>query len=174
MLLQELNDRFNEVNSELLICMASLSPVDSFRAFDPVKLMRLSELYPKDFRLFDRKTLSQEVHLYIINVKDDERFHHLKDISDLARVMVETKKHIAFTLVYKLLKLCLTLPVATATVERCFSAMKIVKSNLRNRIGDRFMFDCLICYIEKDILETISNDCVIDRFQRMKPRRGQV
>jgi len=42
-------------------------------------------------------------------------------------------------MVYRLLKLVLVLPVATATVERCFSAMKIVKTYLRNRIGDSYM-----------------------------------
>ncbi|AEE77626.1 General transcription factor 2-related zinc finger protein [Arabidopsis thaliana] len=36
----------------------------------------------------------------------------------------------------RLLKLILILHVATATVERCFSAMKIVKTDRRNRIGD--------------------------------------
>ncbi|XP_074377760.1 uncharacterized protein LOC141719283 [Apium graveolens] len=34
-------------------------------------------------------------------------------------------------------ELALTLPVATATVERAFSVMKIVKQSLRNRMGDR-------------------------------------
>ena len=50
--------------------------------------------------------------------------------------MVETKKHIVYPLVYRLLKLALVLPVATATVERSFSAMRIVKTYLRNRLGD--------------------------------------
>ncbi|XP_031265630.1 uncharacterized protein LOC116124058 [Pistacia vera] len=37
---------------------------------------------------------------------------------------------------YLLITLALTLPVATASVERAFSAMKIVKIHLRNRMGD--------------------------------------
>ena len=47
------------------------------------------------------------------------------------------------------------LPVATVTVERAFSVMNIIKNRLRNRIGDQWMNDCLITYIEKDILKTI-------------------
>ena len=47
--------------------------------------------------------------------------------------------------------LVLTLPVATATVERSFSAMKYVKNELRNQIGDQWMNDCLVVYIEKDV-----------------------
>ena len=32
--LQELDEKFDEVNAELLICMASFSRIDSFAAFD--------------------------------------------------------------------------------------------------------------------------------------------
>ena len=87
--------------------------------------------------------------------------------------MVETKKHLAFPLVYRLLKLALVLPVATATVERCFSAMKIVKSDLRNRIGDAFLNACVICAVEIEALAKVTNEDVINRFQKMKTRIEQ-
>ena len=174
MQLQEFNDRFGEKNSELLICTASLSPSESFREFDPLKLMRLAEFYSDDFSFAERMALEHQLNLYIDNVREDERFANLKGLSDLARVMVDTKKHLSHYLVYRLLKLALILPVATATVERCFSAMNIVKTNLRNRIGDQFLNDCLVCYVEKDVLDTISNEVVIDHFQKMKTRRGQL
>ncbi|CAH9119284.1 unnamed protein product, partial [Cuscuta europaea] len=140
--ISEFDDRFNEVNSELLLCMASLSPIDSFREFDASKLLRLAEFYSSDFSYVERNTLEHQVSIYIDNVLADERFARLKSLGDLARVMVDTRKHLSHPLVYKLLKLALTLPVATATVERCFSAMKIVKTNLRNRIGGRYLSDC--------------------------------
>ena len=69
-------------------------------------------------------------------------------------------------MVYRLLKLVLVLPVATATVERCFSAMKIVKTYLRNRIGDSYMSNSLICYIKK-----VTNEAVVRRFMKMQGRR---
>ncbi|KAM7526861.1 hypothetical protein LguiA_016763 [Lonicera macranthoides] len=50
--------------------------------------------------------------------------------------------------------------------------MKIIKSQLRNQLGDDFMNDCLVSYIEKDVLEFIDNEIVIQRFQNMKSRRG--
>jgi hypothetical protein len=34
---QELENRFNEVSSELLICMAALNPSNSFASFDAKK-----------------------------------------------------------------------------------------------------------------------------------------
>jgi HAMP domain-containing protein len=50
--------------------------------------------------------------------------------------MVETKKNVVYLLVYLLVTLALTLLVATVTVERTFSAMKIVKNRLRSRMSD--------------------------------------
>ena len=69
--------------------------------------------------------------------------------------MVEMKKNVSYPLVYSLVTLTLILPVATPTVERAFSVMNIIKNQLRNRIGDQWMNDCLITYIEKDIFKTI-------------------
>ena len=46
--------------------------------------------------------------------------------------MVETNKDVIYPLVYLLVKLVLTLPVATTTVERSFSDMKYIKNELRN------------------------------------------
>jgi hypothetical protein len=47
--LQELNGRFDEINSELLLCVACLNPKDSFRAFDKEKLVKFVSFYPKEF-----------------------------------------------------------------------------------------------------------------------------
>ncbi|KAJ9549391.1 hypothetical protein OSB04_021934 [Centaurea solstitialis] len=41
------------------------------------------------------------------------------------------------------IKLVLVLPVTTALVERSFSAIKVVKNRLRNKMGDKWMNDCL-------------------------------
>ncbi|KAJ9557377.1 hypothetical protein OSB04_011991 [Centaurea solstitialis] len=170
----EFGDRFDEVSSELLTCMASLNPHYSFCDFDPSKLLRLTKFYPNDFSDEEKTTLEHQLRLYIDTVKQDDRFSNLKGISDLGRVMVETRKHLVFPLVYRLLKLSLVLPVATATVERCFSAMKIVKTTLRNRICDAFLNGCLICAIEKEGLARVTNEDVMNRFQMMKTRREQL
>ncbi|RID52634.1 hypothetical protein BRARA_G00086 [Brassica rapa] len=169
--LQEFNDRFTEVNTELLTCVASLSPIGSFSEFDQSKLMNLAKFYPYDFSPTECISLEQQLSIYIDNVRHDERFSHLKNLGDLARMLVDTRKHLSLPLVYRLLKLALILPVATATVERCFSAMKIVKTDRRNRIGDEFLNDCLVCYIEKDVFQTVTNETAMKRFQNMKDRR---
>ena len=61
MQLQELNNCFSEVNTDLLLCMACLNSSDSFVAFDKEKLIRLVKFYPSNFSgidiLADRKSV---------------------------------------------------------------------------------------------------------------------
>ncbi|GKC64986.1 zinc finger MYM-type protein 1-like protein [Tanacetum coccineum] len=59
-----------------------------------------------------------------------------------------------------LLKLALSLPVATAMVERCFSKMKLLKTDLHNRMGEEYFNGALICAIEKEELINVTNEVV--------------
>ncbi|KAM0016986.1 putative HAT dimerization domain-containing protein [Helianthus debilis subsp. tardiflorus] len=56
------------------------------------------------------------------------------------------------TRVYRVVKLALLLPVAIATVERCFSKLKLVKTDLRNRISPEFLNNAMVCAVEKNFL----------------------
>ncbi|XP_022040705.2 uncharacterized protein LOC118483254 [Helianthus annuus] len=174
MQIQELGNRFNEVTTNLLTCMSSLSPRDNFSSFNKLNLLKLAEMYPYDFTFDEKDKLIDELGHYISNMKRDSRFDNLNGVSDLAKRMVETRKHIEYQLVYRLIKLSLVLPVATASVERSFSSMKLVKTELRNRMGDGYMNDSCICYIEKEFLQQVSVESVMQRFQKMKTRRQQL
>ncbi|KAL8481039.1 hypothetical protein ACS0TY_027539 [Phlomoides rotata] len=128
----ELDDRFDEVNIELLLCMACFDLSDLFSAFD-----RLAEFYSSDFSEIALYELESQLENFIIDVSSDVNF------SDLS----------------------LILPVATSTVEKAFSAMKFIKSSLRNRIRDKLLNDCLVTYIEKYIFQSVSNEVVMQHFQ---------
>ena len=52
--------------------------------------------------------------------------------------------------------------------------MKYIKNELRNRMGDQWLNDCLTVYIEKDIACKIDNKSIMQQFQNMKPRRRQL
>ncbi|RWR86320.1 Dimer_Tnp_hAT domain-containing protein/DUF4371 domain-containing protein [Cinnamomum micranthum f. kanehirae] len=159
--LRELNSRFDEVNTELLLCVACLDPNNSFSGFKKEKLIRFSQFYPDNFSDSDRMILDNQLDTYIIDMRTNRKFFGVKGMSGLAQKMIETKKDIVYHLVYLLLKLALTLPIATATVERVFSAMKTVKNRLRNRMVDEWMNDCLLDYIEKDIFNSIDDETIM-------------
>ena len=69
------------------------------------------------------------------------------------------------------MKFVLTILIATATAERSFSTMKYIKNELRNRMRDQWMNNCLVMYIERDVGCSIDNKTIMQRFQNMKTRR---
>ncbi|XP_074297557.1 uncharacterized protein LOC141628297 [Silene latifolia] len=164
--LQELDNRFDEVNMELLTCMSCLSPVDSFKAFDKKQILKLATFYLDDFSSNDMRRLNFQLDHYFDDVRNDPRFEGLKDIGQVSMALVATNKHLSYELVYLLIRLVLILPVATANVERAFSAMTYVKNKLRNCMGDQLLNDCLVTFIEKDTFRLVENDDVLDSFQR--------
>ncbi|WVZ85931.1 hypothetical protein U9M48_032788 [Paspalum notatum var. saurae] len=88
--------------------------------------------------------------------------------------LIEDKRtgmHRSYPLVYRLIELTLILPVATASIERVYSAMSIIKTDLRNKMGDEWLNDLMICYTEKEIFRSISNEKIMKRFEEMKERR---
>ncbi|RZC19012.1 Zinc finger MYM-type protein 1 [Glycine soja] len=135
--LHELNARFDEENTERLQCVSCLSPSSSFEDFDVKKLLRKVELYPNDFVDVPEVVVRHQLQNYVKNVRCDPKFAKLNGLSDLCAKLVETKKCNTFDIVYRLLKLALILPVATASVERVFLTIKFVKSQLCNKMGDQ-------------------------------------
>ncbi|XP_072080836.1 uncharacterized protein [Arachis hypogaea] len=100
--------------------------------------------------------------------------NHLKGIgtlSELCNKLQETGKSRIYHMVDRLIRLVLTLPVSTATTERVFSAMKIVKTRLRSKMADEFLADNLVIYIEKELAAIFDTNSVIDDFENRKKCR---
>ena len=132
----ELDHRFNERSSELFVCFSCLDPRDSFSKFDVEKLARITDIYYDDFSFEDHKIIKDQLRTFIIHVRRLDEFKFCYDLASLSETMVQFERHIVFPLVYHLIELALLLPVATTTVEKVFSAMKIIKTELRNKMID--------------------------------------
>jgi len=168
---QELDSRFDEVNMELLSCMSALNPSNSFASFDAQKVRRLAEFYPKDIFGSDLVRLELQLDTYIDVMRHDDRFSGLENLVDLSVKLVETNRHNVYDLVYLLLKMVLLLPVATASAERAFSGMDFVKTKRRNKMSDTLLDDCLVTFMERDILKDVDEDDVIKTFMAIRNRR---
>ena len=114
--------------------------------------------------------LDNQLETYIHDMQSTEEFSVFRGIRQLVEKMVEMKNNVSYPLVYSLVTLALILLVATITVERAFSAMNIIINRLHNQIGDQYMNDCLVTYIEKDIFKTIKCEEIMQCFQNMKNR----
>ena len=105
--------------------------------------------------------LDNQLEIYIHNIQSTEEFLAFKGIWQLVENMVEMKKNVSYPLSYSLVTLALILLVATVTVERAFSAMNIIKNWFRNKLGDQWMNNCLVTYIEKDIFKTTECEKIV-------------
>ncbi|XP_052288934.1 uncharacterized protein LOC102623386 isoform X2 [Citrus sinensis] len=63
--------------------------------------------------------------------------------------------------------------VSTATTERAFSAMSLIKTSLRNKMKNEFLSNCMVVYVEREIADTIVPESIIDEFYCLKPRKVQ-
>lgn len=81
---QELNSRFSEQATELLILCTSLDPSDSFSSFNIDKLCTLaSKFYPADFLGQDIANLRCQLRHYELDVPTNPKFQNLTSVADL-------------------------------------------------------------------------------------------
>jgi hypothetical protein len=170
--LNELNSRFSEQATELIKLSASLNPNNAFKSFNACDICSLVEkFYPSDFSIQEMIHLEYELQHYEFDVLKDVNFQNLSTIGELCQKLVETGKSNEYPLIDRVLRLVLTLPVSTATTERAFSAMKIIKTRLRSKMGDDFLKNYMIVYIEDEIADRFTSDMILDEFDIAKPRR---
>ena len=156
---------------ELLRLSLALEPQEALKSFRSSDLCLLVEnFYPQDFTDYDKQVLKKEFYHFEHNVVQDPEFKELKSLSELSQWLVRTRNSEHYKLVYRMVRLVLTLLVSTATIKRAFSTMKVVKTNLQNKMENDFLTDSLMLYIEKDIASTFSLDSIIDDFEDLKKR----
>ena len=91
-----------------------------------------------------------------------------KSILDILEVMKVTGLRTVYAEMYELYHIFVTLPVTTASCERSFSKIAIVKNKLRSTMPQDRLQSLSILFVENDITRNIEFDLVIERFALMK------
>ncbi|XP_071738644.1 uncharacterized protein [Rutidosis leptorrhynchoides] len=158
---------------ELLTLSSTLVPRKDSKEFNIGHFFFLLEkYYPVDFTEHERNQLKSELELFNIEMPKNPKLSGASTLVEVFRGLVETWKYKNFNMLYRLIRLILTLPISTATTERAFSGMKICKNRLRNKIFDDFLADNLVVYIKREIAEKFDSESVIDDFKMLKGRRA--
>ncbi|CAL9011090.1 unnamed protein product [Prunus brigantina] len=171
-MMRELNDRFPEQTVELLTLSSALDPRNSFMSFNIEHICKLAEkFYPADFLPHESRALEVELKYFQNDIKRLPCFKEITTLPQLCQQLVETTLGENYCLIDRLVRLVLTLPVSTATTERAFSCMRIIKNRLQSTISDEFLGDCMILHIEREFANAIDNASIIEEFKSSKPRR---
>ena len=74
----------------------------------------------------------------------------------------------------QLCRLALTAPISTASNERTFSKLKLVKNSLRSTMTTERLSSLMMLSCEKGITDKIYIDCVVKKWSSAKQRRIKV
>jgi hypothetical protein len=157
---------------ELLSLSAALSPQDAYKSFKIDDICSLVEkFYPQDFIEQEKIILRFQLDHYKLDVSKHSDFQNMSTLSELCRGLAISGKSKIYNLIDRLIHLVLTLPVSTATTERAFSVMKLVKTRLRSWMEDEFLADHLVVYINKEIVKDFTTEIIMDEFYSMEDYR---
>ncbi|KAK3228089.1 hypothetical protein Dsin_007951 [Dipteronia sinensis] len=142
-------DEFNREQMAIILCFVDREGFIRERFFQMVGVNEtsaptLKNAISKDFSGSEIDTLRRQLEHYELDVPNDSEFQNISSLSELCHRLFET-----FHLIDRLIRLVLTLPVSTATIERAYSAMKFIKTTLRNKMEDEFLASCMMIYIER-------------------------
>ncbi|KAH6838220.1 hypothetical protein C2S53_013343 [Perilla frutescens var. hirtella] len=174
LILQEMKNRFNDDAIDLLRLSSALEPRDGYKSFSIDNICELMEkFYPDDFTSQEKFCMKYQLELFELDIRRSELFQNVSTLAELCQLLFKTGKKMNYYLVDRLVRLIWTLPVSTATTERAFSSIMIVKTRLRNKMKDDFLASSLLMYIKKEIAEKFDVESIIDEFDGMKKRRVQ-
>jgi hypothetical protein len=95
----------------------------------------------------------------------------LNDVQKLVEFFKDDSTRKLFSQTYNLFRIYLTVPVSSATAERSFSALKFIKTWLRNATNQERLSDLSILKFEQKYLKSMLIEDIIDKFAHARPRR---
>ncbi|XP_022529426.2 zinc finger MYM-type protein 1 isoform X1 [Astyanax mexicanus] len=168
-ILTELNRRFSSRNCDLMNGIQALNPKsDGFLKEDT--LFSFAKMYESNI-----EDLGHELHQFrrILERKIQTGTPRPFSVVELASFM-EPYKEVFFEL-YKLCKVAVSIPVTTASCERSFSTLKLVKTYLRSTMTDERLSNLGVLSIESRRAKTLNLEEFVDLFARNhKNRRIQL
>lgn len=119
-------------------------------------------------KIFDYHELLNECKQFKHHLVLDEECTTLPDIY---RKLISDQLKYVFPNVEIALRIVLCMMVTNCTGERSFSRLKLIKNNLRNRMGQRRLNRLSLMCIESDILKKIDFQPIIQQFTIKKCRK---
>lgn len=116
--------------------------------------------------------LESEFHSAKALIQNSNTNQSNKDIFSISKILNKIPN--AFPETLKIITILLTLPVSTASNERFFSLLKLVKTHLRLTMDDERLSDLLVIAVEKETASLINLNQAVDMFGVMKTRRYPV
>ena len=152
-----LERRFSSHTNQILQC---------FGVLNPKNFVDRQHQYNIEFLIdyFDPIALRREFDI----LKRNESIQSCKYVEQVLKLMYQKNLMLAYPNLTIVCRLCLTLPVTTASVERSFSKLKLVKNVLRSTMSEPRLSSLLVLSVERDVLEECNLVEVVETFSSVK------
>ena len=163
----QMKSRFEDINTFNFVELLDDKQFPAYKSvFPSLKLSALIKRYP----YFDSEQLQNE----LTNVYSDQTKHLPAGL--LLKYFMNNGLEKIFQETVHLIRLILTFPVSTASSERSMSALKRVKTFIRNSMSESRLSNLSTLAIEKSLVNNLSRDDsfkerIIDLFAERKTRR---
>ena len=158
--------RFDESNVQFFKCFDFCNPQSAdFLKYEVGKPLE------EKYKLHFTGTLEADSKFAKAWLKDKVKIDEETNTKQVFKELYELKSLIPD--VVKFFEIFLSLPVSTASCERCFSAMARVKNFLRNRMTDERLSNLCVLAIEKNETKNIDKDALLEKFINLNHRRLQ-
>lgn len=157
-MLSELRSRFSSHNCDIMCGIQALNPSSSSFC-DKNRLFAFAKMYGCD--LVD---LEHELHQVkrLLDRKVKQGMERPQAIVDLT-AFIEPYQEV-FDVFSRLCKIALAIPVSTASCERSFSCLKLVKTHLRTTMGEGRLSDLGVLSIEHRRAASLNLESFVDKF----------
>lgn len=159
LLISDMKKRFNEKNMMLLKSIHACAP-DSNSFLNVDVLLPMAKFYNINLSAFHMEATLAKCCLE--NKTMDNVIDILAELSPLRS---------AFPNIFKLIQISLTISVSTAECERCFFALKRIKTYLRSTTSNERLANMAVLSIEREIAKEIPLDSVVDKFAAQDKNR---
>lgn len=95
----------------------------------------------------------------------------IRDANQMIQYIITNELKDIYPNVYIAIRIMLTMPVSTASAERSFSKLKIIKNYLRNSMKQDRLSALAILSIEADLAAKINYRSLLEDFSKAKSRR---
>jgi len=117
----------------------------------------------KDIKSFD---LYEELQILVPNLPNS-----IKDANQMIQYIIKNELEDIYPNVYIAIRIMLTVPVSTASAERSFSKLKLIKNYLRNSMKQERLSGLAMLSIEADLAAKIDYKSIVEDFSKAKSRK---
>ena len=165
--IQILDYQINALSDNVKVALDIIAPCISLLLppykEDPKRenMVSLTKLFPLSLQS-DVDAVNVELTMFRQHCYDN--MPDIKTVEDAARCVKEMQN--IFPLTNRCFQLLLTAPITSASSERSFSKLKLIKTAIRSVMKERRLKDVITLGCEKDLTDTIDLETVVDRWAK--------